>query len=196
MGSRLAQRGLNMSTLIFEDGELLVEGVSLRDEPGVSATISKHPREEGLPITDTVQAQPRTLTLQVGVSDTPIEGEQRAGQAAAAYDRLQDACERGALLTVIDRRRVYVGYLLSRVSAPRAARAGGGLELPLELERVEIVQAQTVTVPPEILAATVRASGKSKATDQTADAEATAKQKKAGSRSLAKGLANAIAGVQ
>lgn len=177
---------------IFDENGLLCDGVNLSEDPGVTATITAHPREVGVPITDNAQPEARDLSLVMGVSDTPVIGEQRRGLAAAIYDTLEAALERSATVTVITSQRTYRGYQLASVRAPRASSSGNGLEIPIDLERITTTQSVTATVDPAILSALLRSSGKPKPKTQGADKGANAKQAKAGRKSWLKGIGAAL----
>lgn len=177
-------------TEIYDDstGELIASGIDMGTTPGITATVSAHPREQGVAVSDNVQPQFDTLSIRLGVSDVPVFGEQRPGAAREAYDRLSDACRSGALLIVSDSQRLYTSMLLTGVSAPRAAGSSNALVIELQLQASEQVVGVQVDVPPEILAAALRASGKGKPTTDQAPRDTTPKEQQAGSRSWIRSL--------
>jgi hypothetical protein len=179
-----------MSLVIGDsEGRIIAIGVNLGVTVNASARVSDHPVEQGAAISDHVQPQPTELLARLGVSDTPVNGEQAPGQVREALDALGEAFEQARVLTVATLDEVFIGYAINRIGH---STGGSGRVIELGLRRIIQVEGAQVDVPAEILAALVRPSAKSKPTTQQASRAATQPEAAQGRKTWLKGGKDAV----
>lgn len=180
-----------MTVLILDEtftqlftGEL----ISMNNEG--SATITDYPVEQGAAATDHAQPNPEELRITVGVTDTPLTGAARPGASAQAYDTLDQLRRGPRLVQVITSRRSLADLVLSQVSAPYNDRSGRAILIDLNFKQVIVTQTTTAAIPVAILAQVRKSSAKGKDKTQDAARDETAKEAKAKSKTLLKGIAD------
>lgn len=132
----------NMAGLVFD--------AVLRESHGADLTITDNPVETGVKVSDHAYMEPRTVTIEAGVSDTPLQqtaGDSFAGdtsrsrQAYALLEQLQAAAEPFTVQTGL---KLYENMLVKRLSADQDSGTAGALLFTAELREVIIVNTQTV----------------------------------------------------
>jgi len=135
-----------------ETVEVLSVDAIVTETFGTTATITKHPVEQGANPADHIRLEPETLRLDVVVSNTsPSETETLDPMAAeAAHAQLLAWQAAGALLDVPTTLGTRSSMAIQSVGAVRDAKTGGppgqtgGLRISLALEQIRIVQNKLV----------------------------------------------------
>ncbi len=155
----------------------------LTESPRDSNIITQHPVESGADISDHVQKQPTSLTLQVKISNTPLPQavqEMRGlgalyaiaevegtgliahGRASLTYALLLTLKEEAVPVRIITGLRTYRNYIIGDVSPTRQGGPGSdsrnALDLSISLQEINTVEATIVTVDPSIFEEVVRSS--------------------------------------
>lgn len=123
----------------------------------LKSTVTKHPVEEGVDVSDHVRAEPRELTLGTGVvSDTPIglvaTDPSRTGVADGAkisqdaYSRLEAIWTAREPVSIVTSLKKYDNMILDDLSIPREHKDAGALVFTAHFIEVRIVQNKRVTV--------------------------------------------------
>ena len=110
-----------------------------------------YPVEEGFSVQDTMILKPKTLTLTVIVSNTPITfrsgaSPTRVQQVAA---RFQELYTRRELITVTSSKGVFKNMGITSLSLPYDVSTKTSLEIPITLKEVLTTSSKTVTIPSE-----------------------------------------------
>lgn len=125
------------------------------------ATITEHPIEDGSIVGDHAQALPKTITLSLRHTETPIDGAGMAGvygpdRVRDAFRFLEEAGTNGEPLEVeIPRIGVYETMVLQ--AWPAVITAALAVDFEVTLKQITIAHAITVEVPVEAIAPTSRA---------------------------------------
>lgn len=106
-------------------------------------------------ITDAITGGPnRKATVNVAggrgstrADATVLASESNRNRARIAYEKLLDARQNRALITVQTPLRDYFDMLLERVSAPRSAEDGSAHRFVLDLRRLRVAESETVQSP-------------------------------------------------
>lgn len=127
---------------------------------------TEDPIEDGSSICDNVIHKPMRLTMEMGVSDTPlyvqnpdpfVSGSNRRSQTAMQIlDSLRLTAEPFNIQTML---MLYENMLLLRVTAKQDVDTAGVLFFEAEFREADIVSTQTVTYPPRAKGATARQAG-------------------------------------
>lgn len=146
--------------------EALELDASISEEHGATNAITAHPVERGVAIADHIRPEPETLTMEGIVSNTPVgPAEENAdtapgspGRAEAAFAKLMELRDAGALVTVVTGLRSYENMAIQSLRVPRNAKIGDALRFTVTLRRVQVAQLQTVAA-----VRTARPNGKTRA---------------------------------
>ncbi len=123
----------------------------IHHELGMETDIPDYPVEEGFSVQDTMILKPKTLTLTVIVSNTPITfrsgaSPTRVQQVAA---RFQELYTRRELITVTSSKGVFKNMGITSLSLPYDVSTKTSLEIPITLKEVLTISSKTVTIPSE-----------------------------------------------
>ena len=123
----------------------------IHHELGMETDIPDYPVEEGFSVQDTMILKPKTLTLTVIVSNTPITfrsgaSPTRVQQVAA---RFQELYTRRELITVTSSKGVFKNMGITSLSLPYDVSTKTSLEIPITLKEVLTTSSKTVTIPSE-----------------------------------------------
>lgn len=123
----------------------------IHHELGMETEIPDYPVEEGFSVQDTMILKPKTLTLTVIVSNTPITfrsgaSPTRVQQVAA---RFQELYTRRELITVTSSKGVFKNMGITSLSLPYDVSTKTSLEIPITLKEVLTTSSKTVTIPSE-----------------------------------------------
>lgn len=142
------------------DLEALVFDAVVTEHHQHASQVTDHPVEEGAPVTDHVRPLPDVLTMEIVVSNTPLEpidsrivesGGVRwtttafldaprgaPGAMVEAYQQLLGW--RGRLMTVVTGLRTYDSMVIADFSAPRDKTTGEALRATVVFRRVRVVK--------------------------------------------------------
>lgn len=123
----------------------------IHHELGLENEIPDYPVEEGFSVQDTIIQKPKTLTLTVVVTNTPITfrshaSPNRVQEVAAQFQELYAKRE---LITVTSSKGVYQNMGITSLSLPYDVSTKTSLEIPITLKEVLTTAAKTVTIPSE-----------------------------------------------
>lgn len=123
----------------------------IHHELGMEAEIPDYPVEEGYSVQDTIILKPKTLSLTVVVTNTPITFRERAspGRVQEVAQRLQELYSSRQLITVTSAKGSYQNMGITSLSLPYDVSTKTSLEIPVTLKEVLTTSAQTVTIPSE-----------------------------------------------
>lgn len=88
--------------------------------------------------------------------------------AQTARDALEDLFEKGDLVTVVTKRKVYTDMTLVSLRFPRNSSTGEGLAVQMKFQKMNLVQAQVVTLKNLAKSVSSSAAAKAKLGNQTA----------------------------
>lgn len=122
----------NVAPLVFD--------ASVREEHGVQYSIASFPIEGGAEVTDHVQRQPLTITVDVVLTDvvdslTDLGSRDRHKDLYAQLLAVADTRQPFDFLTTL---RPYTSMVFSSISAPRSAETGTALVCTLVMRQIEI----------------------------------------------------------
>ena len=131
-------------------GEIACDAL-IHHELGMETDIPDYPVEEGFSVQDTMILKPKTLTLTVIVSNTPITfrsgaSPTRVQQVAA---RFQELYTRRELITVTSSKGVFKNMGITSLSLPYDVSTKTSLEIPITLKEVLTTSSKAVTIPSE-----------------------------------------------
>ena len=123
----------------------------IHHELGMEAEIPDYPVEEGYSVQDTIILKPKTLSLTVMVTNTPITFRERAspGRVQEVAQRLQELYSSRQLITVTSAKGSFQNMGITSLSLPYDTSTKTSLEIPITLKEVLTTTAQTVTIPSE-----------------------------------------------
>lgn len=112
----------------------------------MTAQATENEVESGIAVTDHVRAEPRTLTVNVIVSNTSLV-DAAPTKVRDAWARLDDARKRALIAYVTTPIATYTDMVLVEAQAPRTAADGTWLRAELTFKEMRFVQTQTVADP-------------------------------------------------
>lgn len=123
----------------------------IHHELAMEAEIPDYPVEEGYSVQDTMILKPRTLSLTVVVTNTPITFHSHAspGRVQEVAARFQELYQSRQLITVISAKGSFQNMGITSLSLPYDTSTKTSLEIPITLKEVLTTTAQTVTIPSE-----------------------------------------------
>jgi hypothetical protein len=124
----------------------------LRTDHSSKLKITEHPVEEGAAVTDHAYVEPRSLTLEIGMSDvctSVVDGQfmQKSSRSVSAYDVLKQLQANRIPLKVITRLDVYENMLIETVTTPDDYKTMYGLRATIGLREIIVVATNTVALP-------------------------------------------------
>ena len=123
----------------------------IHHELAMEAEIPDYPVEEGYSVQDTMILKPRTLSLTVIVTNTPITFRSHAslGRVQEVAARFQELYHSRQLITVTSAKGSFQNMGITSLSLPYDVSTKTSLEIPITLKEVLTTTAQTVTIPSE-----------------------------------------------
>ena len=123
----------------------------IHHELAMEAEIPDYPVEEGYSVQDTMILKPRTLSLTVIVTNTPITFRSHAspGRVQEVAARFQELYQSRQLITVTSAKGSFQNMGITSLSLPYDVSTKTSLEIPITLKEVLTTTAQTVTIPSE-----------------------------------------------
>ena len=113
--------------------------------------IPDYPVEEGFSVQDTIIQNPKTLTLTVVVTNTPITFREHASpnRVQEIAERFQERYKSRQLITVTSSKGVFQNMGITSISLPYDVSTKTSLEIPITLKEVLTTTAKTVAIPSE-----------------------------------------------
>lgn len=123
--------------------------VTVEEDHEDDLAITKHPVEQGAPITDHAYKEPARLRLVVGWSNSGDgSSEQGDDYVRAIYARLLELQKTREPFSVTTGKRQYSNMLFASLGTTTTQETENSLIVVASLQEVIIVQTQAVTVPP------------------------------------------------
>jgi hypothetical protein len=118
-------------------------------------TITAKPVEEGSSITDHAQVEPKSVSLEIGVSDTVEDGQfaHRATRSISAYDVLCQLQDERQPVTITTKLAKYENMLLENITTSDDYTTKNKLIATVFFREIHIVGTDTVTLPDRTSAA-------------------------------------------
>ena len=148
LGSPIRPFETRGSSIFADDGTELFFDCTLSEDTADTVRITSHPVEQGAEITDHVQQQPVTLTLEGMKTATPIFDAPEADRDIAFWEELRRLQGQRQPLTVSTPRRVYFDMLIESIRVPQTPEAGQAIRLTVDFKQLRIAQQQLTEVPP------------------------------------------------
>lgn len=144
-----------------DDAVIIVVDTAETEQHDLSSTITDHPVEEGVDITDHQRPNPDTVTLNCIVSNTPLSNIQKAraealglasptkqeeakrgftGVAEQAYAQLKQIRDQGLLVTVTTGLRRYESMALEHLTVPRDSKTYDAIKFTATFKFIRVVQ--------------------------------------------------------
>lgn len=119
----------------------------IHHELAMEAEIPDYPVEKGYSVQDTMILKPRTLSLTVIVTNTPITFRSHAspGRVQEVAARFQELYQSRQLITVTSAKGSFQNMGITSLSLPYDVSTKTSLEIPIALKEVLTTTAQTVT---------------------------------------------------
>ncbi len=162
-----------MSAAVFlgtRFGDVSFDAV-IDESPSSPATVTANPTETGAEINDHFYLNPVTLSMTVGVTNTPfglkdsdivsatngLFGSSIGGsRSSAAWLALRAIQAQGKPFTVVTGLEVFDSMVITNLSAPRNAENAGSLICSVELRRVTLTGVKTAILTKEKLVEAVK----------------------------------------
>jgi hypothetical protein len=153
----IRKRATHGARLTDSTGRVLILDATLSSQADDQAQITRHPVEAGADVTDHIQPDPPTLSLQVVVSNTPLRSRDpnpSPQRAEAAYELLLQRLNAGVLWDIVTPVRIYESMALGKVGNARGRGISSNeLRFSLEFVKIRIVAPSFVKVLPEDISA-------------------------------------------
>lgn len=123
----------------------------IHHELSLEMEIPDYPVEEGFSVQDTMIQKPKTLSLTVIVTNTPITFRSHAspGRVQQVASRFQELYAKRELITVTSAKGIFKNMGITSLSLPYDVSTKTSLEIPITLKEVLTTSSKTVTIPSE-----------------------------------------------
>lgn len=163
----------------------------LKTDHSSKLKITEHPVEEGAAITDHAYVEPRSLTLEIGMSDVCmsfVDGQfaQKSSRSVSAYEVLKQLQSNRIPLKVFTRLDVYENMLIETITSPDDYKTMFGLRAAIGLREIIVVTTSTVALPNRTSTQPQKTGATNKGTVQPIQVQT--------NQSMAKGLYNTFFG--
>ena len=133
---------------------------SVRENHGLEGVLTDHPVEKGIDITDHYRVNPRVLTIEAVVSNTPINASYPIGTAidsvkaiatgddqpaANAWGQVEKLFTRAEIITIETSFKSYENMVLTSFSTVREPGGIDGMRFSVTARELRIVETQTTT---------------------------------------------------
>lgn len=130
-------------------GSVVVD-VTLSEQHQMQNRITQWPVEDGSTITDHIANEPRRVSMNGFIADSPLNGS-GGGFAQRAFGELERIWRDKELVEVITQYRVYRRMGIERISVPKDGRVGDALRFTAELVEVQFATSESVDIPADTL---------------------------------------------
>lgn len=144
-------------------GKVVIGGIrvdaSVRENHGLDGVLTDHPVERGIDITDHYRVNPRVLTIEAVVSNTPINSSYPIGTtidavkaiatgddqpAANAWGQIENLFTKAEIITIETSFKTYENMVLTSFSTAREPAGIDGMRFSITARELRIVDTQTV----------------------------------------------------
>lgn len=140
---------------------------AIREIHELTNQVTQNPVESGVYIADHIYRQPRRVTIEGEITDSPVEyfggftgiTERRV----EAFEQFEKLVETRELVTLVTGLKTYTDMAIVNFTAPRDERTGKRLLFTVEFEHVRKVSTQTTTIDRSKLRADSKDAGQSTA---------------------------------
>ena len=126
---------------------------TLSETHTLESTATTNPVEDGVAVSDHLRLQPRAVSVQGIIANTPVKLEAgkeyprgQAGRASAAYETLRKLRESKQLVTLVTALGHYPNMMMTSLVIPRE-RQGEALQFTAQFRELILVRTQTVQLP-------------------------------------------------
>ncbi len=123
---------------------------TVRESHEFSATITDHPIEDGGFVTDHVYENPRIVSIEGEITNSPVVFLNFLGgisdRKIEAYDQLLELYHKRDVLTVVTGLKVYTDMVIANLSFPRNQQTGQRLQFTAEFKEARKVASEIVGV--------------------------------------------------
>lgn len=141
------------AVFFLPDDRVFQFDVTTTEEPRRSSLVTEHPSQNGVPVSDNVRRNLRTLGLSCVLTDTPFNANENTPEARAQglYQELIEIQESGTLLTVVTALEVLESMVIESMSAPYSTGQGDSIAVALQLKERRIANSLSVDAPSIVL---------------------------------------------
>lgn len=130
-------------------GSIVVDA-TVRERHEYSAAVTDHPIEEGGFITDHIYENPRIVTVEGEITDSPVMFFSVLGglsnRRVEAYDQLVKLYQQKDIVTLVTGLKIYTDMVIQNLVFPREQNTGKRLQFTAEFKEVRKVSSQVVGV--------------------------------------------------
>ena len=150
--------------LVDENGAVLSVDAVLVERHEMASRVSQYPVEDGGTISDHILNEPRRVSIEGFVTDSPlsglpvpgagiIEAVALAGQSPTrgAFGFLESLRDDRMRVTLVTGLKRYESMVLTTLSIPRDGGTGQALRFSADFVEIEVVETQSVTIPADQL---------------------------------------------
>lgn len=146
----------SLVTIEPEGGDPIVLDASVEETHTASGTLSSHPVESGVDVSDHYHVDPRGLSIEGVVSNSPLSQFAIPGATAVesvsaiaagdtdpvknAWEALQAIVDEATVVTVTTSLQVYESMVIESLNVLRNAQTGNRLEVSIRLRRIRFVE--------------------------------------------------------
>ena len=131
-----------------------VDGVEfdalIDEERTLEADAPDYPVEEGYSVSDTVILKPRTLSMTLCVTDTPvtwIKDHGGKGWTDEIIQRLEGLYFAKTPVTVVTSERTYKNMAILSISISKSTEMGYARQIPISFKEIRVTSSKTTTIP-------------------------------------------------
>lgn len=181
------KKKLTRVALVDDDSQFIEFDATIAAAHDGTATITKHPVEEGANVTDHIRTEPEALNLEVIVSDTPlivrasinarpsVPGGGIATRAANAYEFVKGIKDQGKTVTASTKLRDYPSMAVASIGVTQDKDTSNIVRMRIRLEEITIAETGTKPVPEPVNASRTPSEdlGKQNKTPSSTESEET-----------------------
>jgi len=121
--------------------------VTISENHNLPSVVTNHPVEDGSTVSDHIVIEPRTLTVQGLVSNTPVQiGGGTNNAIKDTFDELIRIRNARELFTVSTGLDVYSNMFFTNIDIPRDATTGQSLVWTATMQEIQVVASQLVAI--------------------------------------------------
>jgi hypothetical protein len=121
------------------------------EERTLEADSPDYPVEDGFSVNDTIILKPRTLSMTLFVTDTPVTWRSRghggAGWTDNVIQRLEDLYFSKTLVTIVTSERTYKNMAIMSISFSKTAEEGYARQIPITFNEIRVTSSKKTTIP-------------------------------------------------
>ncbi len=130
----------------------LVMDATISEGHSRSNRVTRWPVENGSTISDHIANEPKRLSVEGFITDSPLEsGVQFEQRVQTAYQRLNEMWKGRALVEVVTQYEVYRQMAIEKLDIPKSRQTGESLRFNISFVEIRKVSSQTVAIPADTL---------------------------------------------